>query len=107
MTDRRKERDRARRKRRKAREADERRRERGTAASTSWWKLGAATTRASMRKTGRICLHEGGCFWARSHQMHESKVLASAQVRRRSFLTAALAAWLYMRSASNNPTRPS
>jgi hypothetical protein len=52
MTERRKERDRARRKRRKAREAAEKR---GTAGSTSWWKLGAATTWASMKKTRRIC----------------------------------------------------
>jgi hypothetical protein len=63
MTDRRKERDRARRGGRGGRpgrptNAAEKR---GTAASTSWWKRGAATTRASLRKTGRIGLHEGGC----------------------------------------------
>src|SRR5215218_5833853 len=34
---------------------------RGTAASTSWWKPGAATTGASMRKAGRIGLDGGGC----------------------------------------------
>jgi hypothetical protein len=59
MTDRRKERDRARRKRRKARRPTNGAEKRGTAASTSWWKRGAATTRASMRKRGRIGRHEG------------------------------------------------
>jgi hypothetical protein len=60
MTERRKERDRARRKRRKARGPTNAAEKRGTAASTSWWKRGAATTRSSMRKTVRIGRHEGG-----------------------------------------------
>ena len=33
---------------------------RGTAGSTSWWKRGAATTQAGMRKTVRLGQHEGG-----------------------------------------------
>jgi hypothetical protein len=66
MTDRRNERDRARRERRKAREATSAAEKRGTAGSMSWWKRGAAITPARMRKKGRFDHHEGGCSFGHS-----------------------------------------
>src|SRR5215203_3637970 len=53
---------------------------RGTAASTSWWKRGAATTRARMRKTGRIGLHEGGCSFG--HDLTRCRKATEGRCRR-------------------------
>ena len=108
MTDRRKERDRARRKRRKVREADERRREERNRRFDELVEAWRRNHPGEHEEDRKDLPTRGRMFFGRDlTRCTKARCLHPRRYEGDPSRTAALAAWLYMRSASNNPTRPS